>query len=129
MAMSAQHKAALAQGRRESRAIKLYLEALANRRPGRPVTPASIEKRIRDLEAKIAAETDTLRSVDLRQARIEAEQALAKAEAAADMAELEKGFTKHAKAYSTRKGISYAAWREAGVPAAMLKQAGINRAG
>jgi len=129
MAMSAQHKAALAQGRRESRAIKLYLEALGKRRPGRPVTPASLHKRIKDLEAKIAAESDALKSVDLRQARIEAEQALAKAESAADMAELEKGFVKNAKPYSARKGISYAAWREAGVPAAMLKQAGINRAG
>jgi len=129
MAMSAQHKAALAQGRRESRAIKLYLEALGNRRPGRPVTPGSLQKRIADLEAKIAAETDPLKAVDLRQSRIEAELALAKAESAADMAELEKGFVKNAKSYSGRKGISYTAWREAGVPAAMLKQAGINRAG
>jgi hypothetical protein len=129
MAMSAQHKAALAQGRREARAIKLYLEALGNRRPGRPITPVSLKKRIGDLEAKIAAETDPLKAVDLRQSRIEAEHALARAESAADMAELEKGFTKHAKSYSKRKGISYTAWREVGVPAAMLKQAGINRAG
>ena len=32
-----------------------------------------------------------------------------------------------AKGYSERKGISYAAWREAGVPAATLKAAGISR--
>ena len=30
-------------------------------------------------------------------------------------------------AYSERKGISYAAWREIGVPAAVLKRAGISR--
>ena len=129
MAMSAQHKAALAQGRRESRAIKLYLQALGNRRPGRPVTAASLGKRISDLEAKIAGETDPLKAVDLRQSRIEAEQALARAESAADMSELEKGFVKNAKGDSTRKGISYSAWREAGVPATMLKQAGISRVG
>ena len=128
MAMSAQHKAALAQGRREARAIKLYLEALGSRRPGRPVTPVTLEKRVRDLEAKIASETDALKAVDLRQARIEAEQALARAASSADMAELETGFVKFAKSYSGRKGVSYAAWREAGVPAAMLRQAGISRA-
>ena len=129
MAMSAQHKAALAQGRRESRAIKLYLQALGNRRPGRPVTPVTLEKRISDLGAKIAAESDPLKAVDLRQSRIEAEQLLARAESVADMAEMEKGFVKYAKSYSSRKGISYTAWREAGVPAAMLRQAGISRAG
>ncbi|OFW66068.1 MAG: hypothetical protein A2Z12_10265 [Actinobacteria bacterium RBG_16_68_21] len=127
--MSAQHKAALAQGRRESRAIKLYLQALGNRRPGRPVTPVTLEKRISDLGAKIAAESDPLKAVDLRQSRIEAEQLLARAESVADMAELETGFVKYAKSYSSRKGISYTAWREAGVPAAMLRQAGISRAG
>ena len=49
MAMSAEHKAALAAGRRESRAIKDYLEALASRRPGRPVTPDTLAKRVKDL--------------------------------------------------------------------------------
>jgi hypothetical protein len=32
-----------------------------------------------------------------------------------------------AKAYSERRGISYAAWRELGVEAAVLKKAGIGR--
>jgi hypothetical protein len=37
------------------------------------------------------------------------------------------GFVKHAAAYSGRKGIGYAVWREAGVPAAVLRDAGITR--
>ena len=45
MAMSAEHKAALVQGRKEAKAIKVYLDALASRRPGRPVTKDSLEKR------------------------------------------------------------------------------------
>jgi hypothetical protein len=65
----------------------------------------------------------------LRQARIEAEQSLAKTSSAPDLADLEKDFVKNAKSYSKRKGISYAAWREAGVPAALLKDAGIGRSG
>ncbi len=128
MAMSAEHKAALAAGRRESRAIKLYLEALASRRPGRPVTPDTLAKRIKDLEKRIEVETNPLRAVDLRQARIDAEKSLESAKGSADTASLESDFARLAKAYSKRKGISYAAWREAGVPPAVLKKAGINRA-
>lgn len=129
MPMSEEHKAALARGRRESRAIKQYLENLKSRRPGRPITPETLKKRIEDLEAKISAESDPLKSVEYRQSRIEAERALEKAEKAPDLAELEKGFVKNVKSYSKRKGISYAAWREAGVPAALLKQAGMTRGG
>jgi len=127
MAMSAEHKAALAQGRSESRAIKKYLEALGGRKPGRPVTPESLQKKISDLGAKIAAEGNPLKLVDLRQARLDAEKGLAKAKAAADISLLEKDFVDNARSYSERKGISYAAWRESGVPAAILKKAGLGR--
>ncbi len=129
MAMSAEHKAALAAGRRESRAIKDYLQALASRRPGRPVTPDTLAKRVKDLEKRISAEANPLKAVDLRQARIDAERALESAKGSADSATLEGAFARHARAYSKRKGITYAAWREAGVPAAVLKKAGITRAG
>jgi len=129
MPMSEEHKAALARGRRESRAIKQYLENLKSRRPGRPITPATLKTRIDDLESKIAAESDPLKAVELRQSRIEAEKALEKAENAPDLADLERGFVKNVKSYSKRKGISYAAWREAGVPATLLKQAGVTRSG
>ncbi len=43
------------------------------------------------------------------------------------MAALEADFVKAAKNYSERKGISYAAWREAGVDAGVLKAAGLRR--
>ena len=127
MPMSNEHKAALAKGRQESRAIKGYLAALSDRRPGRPVTPDSLKRRITELGGKIAAETDPLKAVELRQARIDAEQALAELESAPDLADLERGFVKSVKSYSERKGISYSAWREAGVPAALLRQGGLSR--
>jgi hypothetical protein len=44
-----------------------------------------------------------------------------------DLSGFEADFVKAAKGYSERKGISYTAWRELGVPAAVLKQAGIGR--
>ena len=46
-----------------------------------------------------------------------------------DMGGLEAGFVKAAASYGGRRGISYAAWREVGVPAAALKTAGIRRSG
>ena len=127
MAMSAEHKAALAAGRREARAIKAYLDSLGNRRRGRPVTAESLAKRVKDLEKRIANERNSLRAIDLRQARTEAEQSLSAAQGTADRSKLEADFARYARAYSKRKGISYAVWREAGVPAAVLKKAGINR--
>jgi hypothetical protein len=127
MPMSQEHKDALARGRAESRAIKGYLEALGRRKPGRPAKPETLRKRIDDLNQRISAETDPLKKVDLVQQRLDAEDALAAAGSSVDMEELEAGFAQHAASYSERKGISYSAWREAGVPAATLKKAGIPR--
>jgi hypothetical protein len=129
MAMSDEHKAALAAGRRQANAIKRYLRALGNRRPGRPVTPESLRSKIERIEGQIAEEADPLKRVDLHQAKIDAETALRQVDAEGHLVDLEQGFIDHAKAYSERKGIGYSAWREEGVPAATLKKAGIRRGG
>ncbi|MEE8496935.1 MAG: hypothetical protein V3S62_00195 [Acidimicrobiia bacterium] len=129
MAMSDEHKAALAQGRQEARAIKAYLGAVSGRKRGRPVTRESLMARIERLDTQISSEANLLKALDHRQARIEAEQRLAVIEDPIDLEALEAGFVAHAAAYSERKGISYTAWREAGVPAAALKKAGIARTG
>lgn len=127
MAMSDEHKAALAEGRRQARAIKAYLHAVGSRKPGRPVTPESLRTRLAKIEADLAAVTDPLRKVDLIQRRLDTERALEAATATVDMEALERAFVSAAGGYSARKGISYAAWREAGVSAATLKSAGIRR--
>ena len=127
MAMSDAHKKALAEGRRQSAAIKRYLDALGSKRPGRPVTPDSIEKRIDGLKQKISAEKDPLKRVELVQLRMDLEDALKSATAAGDLVRLEADFVAHAAAYSERKGITYSAWRESGVSADALKKAGIRR--
>ena len=122
MALSDDHKAAMADGRRESRAINTYLKALDTpRRRGPRPTP----ERLAALREQAENETNPLKKVELIQRAMDAEQKLA--ETPADMAELEKGFAKYAKAFSERKGITYAAWRELGVPAKALKAAGISR--
>jgi hypothetical protein len=127
MAMSAEHKEALAQGRREASAIKKYLGALGRRRPGRPVTPESLKKRVADLSGRLSGEANALRAVEIRQQILDAEKALAEADTAASVDQLEKGFVQYAASYSDRKGISYAAWRQSGVPAQVLKKAGVRR--
>lgn len=125
MAMSQEHKDALARGRKESRAIKAYLRALDARKPGRPVTREGLETRLETINARIAASDDPLQTVELIQTRIDVEDALDRVDDAENFDALEAGFQANAKAYSERKGISYTAWREFGVPAATLRTAGI----
>ncbi len=127
MPMSQEHKEALAQGRRESRAIRAYLGALEERRPGRPVSAESLERRLGDVETKLGGETNPLRRVGLIQSRIDLKDRLSKAQDASNIAELEDNFVDHVAGYSERRGVSYDAWRESGVPAKVLKKAGLSR--
>ncbi len=122
MPMSQEHKDALAQGRKEARAIKAYLKALGSRGPGRPVTRESLEARLAKVNLRFE---DPLKSVELIQTRLDIEDALARLENSQNVEVLEASFIEHAASYSARKGISYPAWREIGVAAAVLKQAGV----
>jgi hypothetical protein len=123
-----EHKAAMAQGRVEGRAIGSYLEALESHKPkrGRKRTPESIDKQLADLETKIAA-SNAITRLGLVQQRLDLQAEKASMGAAVDLSQFEEAFIAAAKGYSERKGISYAAWRELGVPADVLKKAGISR--
>ncbi|HVR77285.1 MAG TPA: hypothetical protein VMS99_02720 [Acidimicrobiia bacterium] len=125
MAMSQEHKDALAQGRLEARSIKAYLRALDSRRPGRPVTKESLDKRLERVNAKLGDENDPLKRIELLQSKLDLESALASVEEGANLDDLAANFVANAKSYSDRKGISYTAWRQFGVPADVLRKAGI----
>lgn len=128
MAMSDEHKAALARGRRESKAIKAYLDAISvPKRKGRPVTPESLEAKIAGLDKRIQEEANPLTRVDLIQARIDAQTAFDQMTTVVDLDALEVGFVDCAASYSERKGITWPAWREAGVSADVLRSAGVKR--
>jgi hypothetical protein len=127
--MSDAHKAALAEGRTQARTIKAYLETLERRRPGRPVTPETLKTKLGRIDARLEEESDVLKRLELFQQRIDVHEALARTYRASANEELEAGFVDCAASYSSRKDISYAAWREVGVPAATLKKAGITRGG
>lgn len=127
-AMSDEHKHALAVGREESRAVRRYLEALEAHKPkrGRKRTTESIQSRLRQIDDRIAG-ADPLTRVHLVQERLNLETELATKEEAVDLKALEEGFVEAAKSYGERKGITYAAWRAAGVDANVLRKAGIPR--
>ena len=127
--MTTQHKAALAEGRSEGRAVKNYLEALQQNRPrrGRRRTPDSIKKRLAAIDGSYN-DVSALQQLQLAQERMDLQRELETMGAKVDLSALESDFVKTAAKYAQRKGISYAAWRELGVPADVLKKAGISRA-
>src|SRR3954462_11210546 len=126
--MSAEHKEALAVGREQGRAVRRYLEALEAHKPkrGRKRTPESMEKRLAAIEEKLP-DADPLTQLQLVQERMDIQRQLEAADSSVDLQELEDEFVKAAADYSRRKGITYAAWREAGIGPAVLKRAGIWR--
>ena len=128
--MSDEHKAANAKARAENRAVSAYLEALESSRPrpGRRRTAESMQNRIEAIGEALESATP-IRRVQLVQERIDLERALSAPTETVDITELETGFVDIAVSYSGRKGITYSAWREVGVPAAVLKRAGISRGG
>jgi hypothetical protein len=123
--MSDEHKQALAEGRRQGKAVRDYLAALeaeAHKPRGRkPIQdPAAVQ-------AQIDAEPDPAKRLDLIQKRLDLQERLAADNGSVDLDALEQEFVAAVKPYAERKGISYTALREAGVPAAILKQAGVAR--
>ena len=125
MAMSDEHKEALSRGRAEARAVKAYLKALDGKRPGRPVTKETLELRLKAAQQQITDAEDPLKKLEWTQRRLDLEKQLADLADQDDAKAIEADFVEHAASYSMRKGISYTAWRELGVPAAILRKAGV----
>ena len=126
--MSDSHKAALAEGRDQGRAVRRYLEALEAHKPkrGRKRTPESVQKRLAMIDEKLGA-ADALSRLHLVQERMNLENELASTGNTVDMQALEDEFVAAAAPYGARKGITYAAWRKMNVDAAVLRRAGIKR--
>ncbi len=130
--MTAEHKAALAKGREQAIAVRAYLDALESHRPkrGRKRTPESIQKRIAviDEQYELAGALSALQLLQERK-NLETELATLTAGDGVDFERLRKAFVKNAKGYAAAKGIVYGTWREIGVPADVLRDAGIKRGG
>ena len=126
--MSDDHKAALAEGRTQSRVVRNYLEALEAHKPkrGRKRTTDSISKRLARIEEDLPT-VDPIRRIVMLQERLDLQKELAASDQSVDISQLEEEFIAVAAEYSERKGISYTAWRQIGVTPAVLKSAGVNR--
>lgn len=120
--MSDDHKQALAEGRTQGKAVRAYLSALettkkpAGRKPQQ--TPEEVQQ-------QIDAEPDPAKRLELIQRRIDLEARAAATKETPDLEKLEADFVEVAKPYAERRGITYSAFRELGVPAKVLKDAGI----
>ncbi|MGH9224113.1 MAG: hypothetical protein ACRD2W_10115 [Acidimicrobiales bacterium] len=128
--MSASHKAALAEGRDQGRAVRRYLEALEAHKPkrGRKRTTESMRRRLSAIEERLP-NADPLTRLHLVQERMDLQQELSTGEDGVDLQELEDAFVASAEPYGRRKGVTYRAWREAGVESSVLRDAGIRRGG
>lgn len=124
--MSSAHKKALANGRREGRTIREYLEIVESTKPrrGRRRTPESIARRLTVINSAVR-QADPVTKVRLIQERLDLRTELAGMKTKSQIAEAESRFVKVARLFSTRNGITYNAWREFGVSESVLKKAGI----
>jgi hypothetical protein len=112
-----------AQAMRDMWAVRRYLEQLD--RPPRRVDREGLEAEIDRVRAELTGDQDSLARVQLVQRRIDLEAALAACDQEPE--DHTAGFVDAAARYSERKGITWPAWRQVGVPAAVLRQAGVQR--
>jgi len=128
--MSDSHKAALAEGREQGRAVRRYLEALEAHKPkrGRKRTQESVQNRLAVIDERLA-EADALTRLHLVQERMDLENELTATDNTVDLQGLEDEFAVAAGPYGARKGVTYAAWRQLGVDPSVLRKAGIRRGG
>jgi ribonuclease PH len=110
--------------RAETNTVSAYLTALrAPKVPSR--SRANLEKRRAQIEQWIAEESSPIREVELIQQRLDVDAKVAQIDQAARLPELEEAFVKVAASWVKRTGISAAALREVGVPARVLRRAGL----
>lgn len=103
----------------QSRAVRQYLEMIQTehepRRGPRRRSAADIQKALSEA-------TDPIERLKLRPLLREALE-----EESHDNSHIIDKFVEHCAGYSERHGLTYADWRDEGVPASILKEAGMSR--
>lgn len=85
-----------------------------------------MQARLAEIDAALAT-ADPFKQLQLTQERIDLTDKLSAEDTTVDIAKLEADFIRVAKGYAENKKISYAAFRSVGVPADVLREAGIPR--
>lgn len=126
------------QAHTEGRAVAAYLEALRlralgkseavgiGRVPGLPATstdPEVVDRAAAHWQEQAAQEASILKELELRARARRLAEGAQQLRAKPD---LETGFVKYAASYGKRKGVQWETWREMGVPAEVLRAAGIS---
>ena len=126
--MTTTHKAALARGREMSSIVDRYLSVVnVPKKRGRKVSPVTLRKRLAAAEATVKSSSGVAKVLAAQEVRDLRARLAESGGDSADTKSLEASFVKVARQFSANRGISYAAWRDAGVPAEVLKRAGITR--
>ena len=115
----------------QERVVRRYLSAVESTKPGRGTkrTADAIGNRITKVD-ELLVSADPLSRVHLTQERIElhAEYVRVTNGNQPDPSQLERDFIRVVRSYGDRNGITFAAWRQVGVDAAVLERAGIHKA-
>jgi hypothetical protein len=113
--------------RAETNAVAAYLTALKGPRPSgsSKAKREGLIRRRAQVEQWISEERSPIREVELIQSRLDIDAQLAQLDQAARLPELEEAFVKVAATWAKRTGVSAAALREVGVPASVLRRAGL----
>lgn len=110
----------------ETAKVRRYLKALDERDSIRKKW-SDPEKRLIEVSAALEERPEPIQRLKLLQMRVELRQAVAAQAEAQEFAKITDEFVDVAASYSKRIGISYAAWRDYGVPPAILNKAGVHR--
>jgi hypothetical protein len=127
--LSAAHKRALAEGRTMSATVDRYLSAVNTpKRRGRKVSRAALQQRLAEARVRAKSASGVDRVLAAQEVRdLQSRIAALDTSAGGDIKSLEAAFVKIAKRFGENRGIGYGAWRDAGVPAVVLKKAGVAR--
>lgn len=124
------HKAAMAEGRRDANAVKAYLGALrSTAQSQRRRSPDELRSSLAEVESRLAEVDDPIAEIKLLQQRRDLRRELARMTSEKDLKALEKEFVKVASRYSSRNGIDFETWQEAGVSESTLTRAGLTPTG
>lgn len=130
MSTEEEMKQARAEGRTQQVIVQRYLEALEAKRKATSNRSWQQVMDARDRHQHTVEHTDNIvERLKAKQALRDIEADLAERREVAKIKEAEADFVKIAKAFSDRKGIEYATWREMHVPVETLTKAGITRYG
>jgi hypothetical protein len=112
-----------------SATVDRYLSAVNTpKRRGRKVSKSALQSRLTDARTRARSATGVDKVLAAQEVRdLQSRIAALDASSGGDIKSLETAFVKIAKRFGENRGIGYGAWRDAGVPAVVLKRAGVAR--